>query len=122
VPSETVFETRGWQTCGRCQGHRWRSALTGDVCVTCAPSGAESLPATWVRAGAGWVCSRCYPPVPTNDRLVCAICGGKGACRPDHDDRLRQFGEQLFRRTRSQKKQEQIRTALVALARGEEER
>jgi hypothetical protein len=117
VAPEEIFDTGLWQTCSRCGGRRWRSTPEGDICVACgASSGREPVAATWVRAGGGWACTRCHPPVPTDDtRIVCEICGGKGRCRPDHDVQLRRFGERLLRRTRSAAKQETIRAALAAL-------
>jgi len=117
APSEAIFDTGPWQTCSRCGGRRWRSTLDGDECAACGPPpGRESVAITWVRAGSGWVCSRCHPPAPTDDmRTICEICGGKGRCRPDHDVQLRRFGERLLRRTRNAAKQEMIRAALAAL-------
>ena len=73
------------------------------------------MAATWIRAGDGWVCSRCHPPVPPDDREVCGVCQGKGRCRPDHTARLRQFGEAMLRRTRNAAMQAKIRAALAAL-------
>jgi hypothetical protein len=85
--------------------------------VACGPpSGHQLVAATWVRAGDGWICSRCHPPErPDDTRTICEICGGKGQCHPDHDVQLRRFGERLLRRTRSAAKQETIRAALAAL-------
>jgi len=114
---EAIFDTGSWQTCSRCGGRRWRSTPEGDACAACGPpSGCEPVEATWVRAGGGWTCTRCHPPVPTDDtRIICEICGGKGRCRPDHDVQLRRFGERLLRRTHNAAKQETIRAALAAL-------
>jgi hypothetical protein len=74
---------------------------------------------TWHRAGSGWTCATCHPPVPADLRETCPICGGKGACRPDHDARLRQLGERLLRRTRSVKRQAAIEAALATLPEAE---
>jgi hypothetical protein len=109
-----LYESGPWQVCSRCQGRRWLVTAHGDVCAACEPEGALAPP-TWVRSGDGWVCSRCHPPVAPDDRPVCEICGGKGACRPDHPQRLRQLGMQLLKKTRSARRQAEIRAALDAL-------
>jgi hypothetical protein len=114
--TEHVFETGPWQTCGRCGGCRWRSTEAGDVCVACGPRpGRAPAAATWVRAGGGWVCSRCHPIPPVDGREVCGVCQGKGRCRPDHNARLRQLGEAMLRRARSEAMQGKIRAALAAI-------
>jgi hypothetical protein len=59
-----------------------------------------------------------YPPaapIPDDWRLVCAVCGGKNRCRPDHTVRLRQHGERLLRRTKSAKRRAEIEAALAQL-------
>jgi hypothetical protein len=110
------WETGPWQTCTRCGSRRWRWSAAGDECVACGPMpGTELPPATWVRAGTGWACSRCHPPVPPDPRAVCAICGGKGRCRPDHNDRLRAHAVRLLKKTKSEQRRRQIEAALAAL-------
>jgi hypothetical protein len=62
--------------------------------------------------------ARTYPPPtpePDDWRQVCAVCGGKNKCRPDHNLRLRQHGERLLRRTKSEKRRAQIEAALKQL-------
>jgi hypothetical protein len=101
---EAIFETGAWQVCTRCNGRRWRTTPHGDACVTCpplpAPDPTPSVAATVPNEG--WA-------------LVCPICGGKGRCRPDHSLRLRQHGERLLRRTKSEKRRAQIEAALAQL-------
>jgi len=61
---------------------------------------------------------RTYPPpapIPDDWRLVCPVCCGKNGCRPDHTLRLRQHGERLLRRTKSEKRRAQIEAALAQL-------
>jgi hypothetical protein len=117
VPQGLTFGTGPWQTCLRCQGHRWRSTEHGDECATCGPMpGSELPPATWRRAGTGWVCTQCHPIPPVDAREVCAICGGKGRCRPDHPARLRAEARRLRTKARSAPQRARINAALAALA------
>jgi hypothetical protein len=70
----------------------------------------------WHRAGSGWSCRTCHPPVVPDPREVCPVCGRKARpCGPDHVVRLRQLGERMLKQTRSAKKQAAIRAALDAL-------
>src|SRR5262249_9208613 len=87
------------------------------------PYAAEAPPARcphcadtqWHRAGTGWACVRCHPPVVPDEREVCPICHAKGACRADHPVRLRELGEQLRTRTRKAAERAAIDAALAQL-------
>jgi hypothetical protein len=83
---EAIFETGAWQVCTRCNGRRWRTTPHGDVCVTCPPLLAQDpTPSVTVTVpNEGW-------------ESVCAVCGGKNRCRPDHDLRLRQVAARMLR-------------------------
>jgi hypothetical protein len=70
----------------------------------------------WHRAGSGWSCRTCHPPVPPDARSRCEICGAVGRpCGPDHVAKLRQLGERMLKQTRSAKKRAAIQAALDAL-------
>jgi hypothetical protein len=115
TPRDDTWETGPWLTCTRCGGRRWRWTEDGDVCATCGPMPRAVLPpATWYPAGSGWACSRCHPPIPPDNRAVCAICGGKGGCRPDHTDRLRAHAVRLLKKAKSAQRRQQIEAALAA--------